>query len=125
MTVEQRLKNLILDRYSSVNNFARVIGINESTLRSMLNDHGVKNAQRETIFKITRELAIDAETLYNGEIVFLKDLETDLTRQVSRFLINIRENPCSLNGRYLTSDEKETLIRAILTEIEKLKTNES
>lgn len=121
MTPEQKLKELILDRYKSVNQFGKIIGVNESTIRSILNDHGIGRAHLDVLFKITTELGIDAESLYNGDIVFLKDLETDLTRQISRLVINIRENPCSINGRYLTSEEKETLIRVIRDEVEKLK----
>ena len=56
-----------------------------------------------------------------GDIVYTCNRETDLIRRINHLATDIRENPCFLNGRYLTSDEKETIIRVIRDEVEKLK----
>lgn len=121
MTAEQKLKELILTNYKSINQFSKIIGVNESTVRSILNDHGIPRAHLDVLFKITTHLGIDTDSLMCGDIVYTCNRETDLIRRINHLATDIRENPCFLNGRYLTSDEKETIIRVIRDEVEKLK----
>ena len=71
MTVEEKLKNLILVRHKSLREFTSLIDLPNSTMVSILN-RGVKNASVGNIIKICNELGISADALADGEIVPVK-----------------------------------------------------
>lgn len=60
-TLEQALKGLIKDRYSSIPKFAESIGISPTSIYSAL-DRGLANTRTELTDKIYRALNIDWET---------------------------------------------------------------
>lgn len=67
MSVELELKNLILDRYKSLREFAIKIDMPYSTIDTILK-RGVDKANVYNIIKICKELNIDAEALGEGRI---------------------------------------------------------
>lgn len=68
-TVEMELKQLILNRYGSLSDFCKKIGLPWTTLDSILK-RGVEKANIKNILKITTELGIDVESLASGKIVY-------------------------------------------------------
>lgn len=58
MNREQRLRNLILDRYTSLRKFANEADIPYSSLMTLLS-RGVGGASFDTVLKICRVLEID------------------------------------------------------------------
>lgn len=68
MRVEDRLKQLIIDRYSSLKAFSDSVGISNSTVDSIIK-RGVKNANITNVISICRALNIDVDELSNGNIV--------------------------------------------------------
>lgn len=68
MTIEERLKCLILARYKSVRSFSIAAGIPYTTVDSMLK-RGVLNASIGTAIKVCSFLGISADGLADGEIV--------------------------------------------------------
>ena len=74
MTVEERLRELILKRYGTLKNFTKTIGISNSTFSNIIR-RGIMNANVLTIIKICKELNIDAEALAEGRIVPVDHIE--------------------------------------------------
>ena len=72
MTIEERLKELILLRYHTVKDFSKVIGLSYSTVDSILR-RGVANSGVSNIIKICKELGISADELAEGKIVVVED----------------------------------------------------
>lgn len=68
MTLEEKLKQLILQRYRSIREFTQVIEMSYSTMDSILK-RGIANASINNVIKITKELGISADELANGKIV--------------------------------------------------------
>ena len=68
MTIEDKLKNLILLRYEKMTIFTKAIGIPNSTFQSILN-RGIMNANMSSIAKICSALHISIDHLVRGEII--------------------------------------------------------
>lgn len=68
MTIEEKLKDLIQERYSSIREFTLKIDMSYSTFDSILR-RGIQNATVSNILKICDALHISADALANGEIV--------------------------------------------------------
>lgn len=71
MSVEMELKQLILDRYKSLREFAIQIDMPYSTIDTILK-RGVDKANITNIIRICKELNIDTEALGDGRIEFKK-----------------------------------------------------
>ena len=67
MTIEEKLKNLILDRYASIREFTININMAYSTLNSIFT-RGIHNATLSNILKICDALQISADALAEGRI---------------------------------------------------------
>ena len=68
MNIEDRLKDLILEKHASVRAFTQSIGIPNSTLDSILT-RGVANSSTANVYKICDALGINMEALVQGQIV--------------------------------------------------------
>lgn len=64
MSREQKLRNLILDRYTSLRQFAIEADIPYSTLMTLLS-RDVGGASFDVIIKICKQLKIDPMEIYN------------------------------------------------------------
>lgn len=67
MTTEEKLKELILQRYHSIREFTISIDMPNSTLESILS-RGVDKASVTNVIKICKALGISADALADGEI---------------------------------------------------------
>lgn len=68
MSVEERLKDLILTRYMSIREFTQIADIPYTTLDSIFR-RGVSNSSVSNIIKICRVLNLSVDALADGEIV--------------------------------------------------------
>lgn len=68
MTIEDKLKDLILSRYRSIREFTQVIDMPYSTFDTILK-RGIDNSSVTNVIKICKELAISADALAAGKIV--------------------------------------------------------
>lgn len=68
MTIEEKLKGLILSRYRSLREFTHEIDMPYQTIDSILR-RGVDKASISNIIKICKALNISADELANGNIV--------------------------------------------------------
>lgn len=68
MSIEERLKDLILTRYVSIREFTQVADIPYTTLDSIFK-RGVANSSVSNIIKICKALNLSVDALADGEIV--------------------------------------------------------
>lgn len=68
MTIEEKVKNLILRRYHSIREFSILTEIPYTTLDSILK-RGIGNSSVTNVIKICKALDISADALADGEIV--------------------------------------------------------
>lgn len=78
MTIEERLKDLILERYKSLREFTTIADIPYTTLDSILK-RGVGNSSVSNVIKICKKLNISLDELMDGNIV-TKPLTKTLTK---------------------------------------------
>lgn len=116
MTIEEKLKDLILSRYNSVREFTLIIDMPYTTLDSIFR-RGVGTSSVANIIKICKELGISADALAEGEIVAASEF---LHPQVSPSH-EIREILAQTKIRLIYQDgltlEGEPIDRKMLTEI--------
>lgn len=68
MTIEEKLKDLILKRYHSIREFTIEIDIPYTTVDSIFR-RGIGNSSVSNVIKICKALRISADALADGEIV--------------------------------------------------------
>ena len=70
MTIEENLKNYILDNYKSLRNFVKTSGIDVpySTIDGIFK-RGIGSASIDNVFKICDALGISADALIEGKII--------------------------------------------------------
>jgi hypothetical protein len=72
MTIEEKLKDLILKRYHSIREFTIAIDIPYTTVDSIFR-RGLANSSVSTVIRICKALHISADALADGEIRAVKD----------------------------------------------------
>ena len=113
MTVEERLKELIIKQYGTMKDFTDHIGIPNSTFANILR-RGVQNANVLTIIKICQALEISTDDLAAGRIVPLTRSETtptkveDLFTEIREILLNA--DSLTIQNRPATDNEVKLLI---------------
>lgn len=118
MTIEEKLKEYILERYASIREFSHVIEMSYSTLDSILK-RGISNSSVTNVIKICKALNISADALADGEIVSLntykpnprlfeiEEILTDVKNQLSDF------DGLTIGGRPADQKSIETIIQAM------------
>lgn len=72
MTIEEKLKALMVEKAGSVNKFAHDSGLSTSTVATMFT-RGINKTNVNTIIKICQGLHISADELAKGRIVSVVD----------------------------------------------------
>lgn len=67
MTIEEKLKNLILTKYRSIREFTQIIDMPYSTFSTIIS-RGIENSSVTNIIKICKALGISADALADGRI---------------------------------------------------------
>ena len=120
MTIEEKLKNLILARYNSVREFAHVAEIPNTTLASIFK-RGVNNSSVGNIIKICKVLNLSVDALSDGEIVSKYDIvkpvtteSTDVKQVVSDAKAKLTHaNTLTINGKEVDIELIEPIIDAL------------
>ncbi len=76
MEIEEQLRQLIINKYGSVNKFAQECGITQSTIFTLFK-RGINRANIETVITICRKLGISTDELCQGRITPLQYLNTN------------------------------------------------
>ena len=71
MSIEEKLKNLILSRYKSIREFTQRADIPYSTFSTIIN-RGIDNSSVTNVIKICKTLGISADALADGHIADLR-----------------------------------------------------
>ena len=102
MSVEERLKELIIKQYGTMKDFTDHIGIPNSTFANILR-RGVQNANVLTIIKICKALDISTDDLAEGKIVPVKRNQQPKTR-IEDMFDDLKQQ--LLNAQNLTIDNE-------------------
>lgn len=113
MTIEDKLKNLILEQYSSIREFTIKIDMAYSTLDSIFK-RGIQNATLTNVLKICRGLHISADALANGDIEY-QVLSMDDEHELIDILINLRckllsDKELTFNNEPVDQDTIQTIL---------------
>ena len=117
MTIENRLKDLILDQYSSIREFTIKIDMAYSTLNSIFT-RWIQNATLSNILKICDALHISADALANGEIEYtVKPIEKE-THDITEILANTKRQLLSdhalmFNGKPADEESIQSILDAM------------
>ena len=126
MSIEDNLKDLILERYGSVIDFSKEIDMANSTLNSILN-RGIHKASIGNVIKICNALEISADGLAMDKIVPLNQeaiqTPTDLDEIISITKLNISAYNLTIDGEIVSEDEKHALMDALELCVEFIKRN--
>lgn len=124
MTIEEKLKSLIIDNYGSVNNFSKTVGVTNSTVASVLT-RGIQNASLSTVFKICKALNISADELSKGKIVFAKTSSANFETLMENTRKNVIEQGSWLDGKELTVAELNFIFGAVDMAVAYIRRNRS
>ena len=113
MTIENKLKEMIIARYGTVVNFTTQAGLPNSTVASIMN-RGVNNASIQNIVIICKMLGISADALADGKIVPVTPVDYENCAELSDLIAGLAENikirpDLMLDGQILTAHEKRDL----------------
>lgn len=115
MTIEDKLKEYILSKYRSINEFSHIAGVPQPTIATIFR-RGVNNASVGSMMKICKTLNISADELAKGNIVSLDTyIEThyqdaqDVLKDMRLLLYKTK----LLDGRPVEDNEIEDIVNAI------------
>lgn len=124
MTIETRLKNMIIDEYGSLSSFVEHTDLKYSTVDSILK-RGVMNSNIHNVIKICQALQISTDELAKGNIVPVAEHDKesfDITQfiQIFRYKLSDPETAV-LDGQHLTAGEAEFFMDSLDLIIEQLR----
>lgn len=125
MTIEEKLKDLLLSGYGSLRNFTVQIGLPYSTVDGILK-RGIANATISNVLTICAALGISADELGQGKIVPVvqpqRKLLTDLESIIAITKMNIQDcGTLTIDGKPLTKHDIAVLFDAVDVGVEIVK----
>lgn len=127
MSIEEKLKELIRNRYHSIREFTIAIDMPYTTIDSIFR-RGIGNSSVANIIKICKALHISADALADGEIVSIKKqphtpISLNEFIEVKEILDDTREaltqsGFVTLEGKPISKSEVESIIDAMEVGIE-------
>lgn len=122
MQVEYILKGMIIEKYGSVSEFSKRIGMANSTLTTILKN-GVHSASVDNVIKICKALDISTDELAHDRIVPKSSLEqpTDINDLMRMFKLQINSSALTLGEHALDDNDKQCMIDAMNLGIEYLR----
>ena len=119
MTIEEKLKDLILTRYKSIREFVQHTDMSYSTVDSILR-RGIANSSLTNVLKLCHVLDISADELANNKIVPVgKNIQsrshlTEIDEIITYTKKNIQEySDLTIDGQPMTQNEIEMLLDAL------------
>lgn len=105
MTIEEKLKELILTRYNSIREFSIDIDIPYTTLSSIF-QRGIENSNVSNIIKICKALNISVDGLADGNIIPINSYQKPTERifEINEILEDVKDQLSHLDS--LTFDGK-------------------
>lgn len=130
MTIEQKLKNLILERYRSIREFTQTFDISYSTLDSILK-RGIGNSSVTNIIKICKALNISVDGLGEGRIISNIERQRQFdnnSNDIDTIVANVKEqllfyDNLTLEGETVDSETARAIAQGIDISLEMVKRN--
>ena len=111
MTIEEKLKELIISRHGTMREFVQVVGLPYSTIDTILR-RGVNKASITNVIAICKALHISADELAAGRIVPVgkpKPQTAELGEIVEKLKLTLSNfKVITVNGTVLSADEIQT-----------------
>lgn len=124
MTIEEKLKNYILDRHKSIRGFVNTTDLPYSTVDGILK-RGIANSSIGNVLKICNALEISADELANNRIVPITEKSSPhiLISEIPEMIEFMKSNPdlfsdLSIDGEPLNEIESETILNSLTLSIE-------
>lgn len=111
MTIEEQIKKMILERYTSMKRFCIECDIGYNTLISILR-RGVGNAGVSTMLKLCESLQIDANSLFDNELTLLSEPEEEIATPEPAAVYSTEEK--RLVDRYREQGEMQSAVKRLL-----------
>lgn len=106
MTTEEKVKNMIIERYGTVKDFSEKIGVKYTTVINILR-RGFANAGVNNVLKICKELNISADALTEDRIEKPKD--TYITDK--DILLTLEKKDIVVDNTQLSEEQKKRLLK--------------
>lgn len=128
MTIEEKLKDLILTKYRSIREFTQIIDMPYSTFSTIIS-RGLENSSVTNVIKICKALGISADALADGRIVHASgnyqaeeiDLDHVINDVKGKVLsydnLKLRGKPVDRAGRLLLADYLDVTIELAARQI--------
>ena len=133
MTIEDKLKDLIVSKYGTLSNFSKEIDMANSTLATIMKN-GIHKANVNNIIKICKSLGISTDELAKNRIVPISDeidngfVVRDLMDILEYYKLNMRNyKRYTVSGYQLNKEDAELFLDTmsmILKVIERKKERE-
>lgn len=113
MTIEEKIKSLIIEKYGTVSKFTSQIGMPNSTFATIMKK-GIHNASIQSIILLCKSLGISADALAEDRIVFVnQETIREVSALASTMRMNISSYNLTLDGIPLSEAENEALMDAL------------
>ena len=116
MTIEEKLKEFIVDKYGSILAFTTLIGLPNSTMMGMLK-RGIHNASISNVITLCNALNISVDALADDKILELEDKKEDsveildLYKRMRNEMLN--HDVVTLNGQKIDKERLEKIIYSL------------
>ena len=123
MTIEEKLKQMIIAEYGSLRQFTIQKDLTYANIDSILR-RGIKNATWTSVKNLCKALEISANELADEKIVPIKAIDTSL-QDIEKMILAKRQQEIdlSLDGEQLTESEMNILLDSMEIGIEIIKRN--
>lgn len=117
MTTEEKLKDLILNRYKSIREFSIEYDIPYTTIKSMLT-RGISNSSVGNVIKLCTALKISVDALANGTIEPKSYVSENQIRDVNDIINDAKSrlthaDTLTINGNQIDIEMVEPIIEAL------------
>ena len=113
MTIEDELKNLILEKYGSIKYFSEKAGLKYTTVDTIFR-RGIMNSGVQNIIAMCHELGISTDELADGRIVYVENIpnkaDKELKDLICDFAINVNNYNILNNGKPIPKEKINTLV---------------
>jgi hypothetical protein len=111
MSIEEKLQNHIVEAYGSVNQFCIKTGIASGTIFGVFS-RGINKTSTSTILRVCKNLRIDPNALFEGEIV-PEQSPDESSFSTDDLIAWIQNDKLLIEDERLSDQEKRMLIYAI------------
>ena len=109
MTIEEKLREMILEEYGTVVAFAKQSGLPSSTVYSILT-RGINNSSAQNVLRICQALSIDADELAKGRALKIEESKSaELSEWLSEEKLRIMNCDITIKGKPLTEAQRLAL----------------